>query len=442
LLDGLVGLKPKRAKIPFISTVDGAELEGTNLNAKYWWNNVRQPVQFADAVEAAIDQDVRVFVEIGPRAVLHAYIGDGLSARDIEGAIVQNFHSRDYEDVDPVRLVFASALAAGAKIDNTKAFATDVPRHIKLPHYAWQNQAYRVAISRETIAPLARAKVEHPLVGWRLQPDGPVWNTHLDPHVVPYLRDHKVNGKIVVPGSAFAEMAISAGRQWFGVTRIEVRDMDIFQPMMLSEEHVTEVRLEISPDTGSLQIASRARLADDEWQIHAICRIAEIPRVHEPELIPVKQKSDHDETEREQLYAQASKFGLDYGPAFKQMLAVEKPDQNTLEVWLKSRNGELSEPEIYGLHPTVLDACFHGLLKVYPKDATEAFIPIRFGSYRIYAPGRPVRTARISVLHDTKRSINCNIAFFAEDGSLIATLNQARFKAASLVERLQFNKLA
>jgi len=442
LLDGLVDLKPKRAKIPFISTVEGTAIDGKNLSANYWWNNVRQPVQFADAIEAAIDQGARVFVEIGPRAVLHSYIADGLSARDIEGAVVQNFHSRNYEDVDPVRLVFANALAAGAKVDDAKAFATHVPQHIKLPHYAWQNQSYRVAMSREIVATLTSSKSEHPLTGWRLQHDGPVWNTHLDPHILPYLRDHKVNGKIVVPGAVFAEMALSAGSQWFGANGIEVRDMDIVQPMVLSEDHITEVKLEISPDTGSFEIASRARLADDEWQIHAVCRIAEIPRAHEPELIPVKHKSDHDEIEREQLYAQASKFGLDYGPAFKQMLGVEKTDDTTLEIWLKPCEDGLGEDEIYGLHPTVLDACFHGLLKVYPKAATKAFIPIRFGTYRIYAPGRYVYNARISVLHDTERSIICNFALFAEDGSLVATLNHARFKAASLVEQPQLNKLA
>ena len=40
-------------------------MPGSRLDANYWWRNVREPVQFADAVRAAARLGARYFVEIG-----------------------------------------------------------------------------------------------------------------------------------------------------------------------------------------------------------------------------------------------------------------------------------------------------------------------------------------------------------------------------------------
>ncbi len=43
--------KPQKNKIRYISTVDGKELAGDQLNANYWWRNIRQPVKFHSAID-------------------------------------------------------------------------------------------------------------------------------------------------------------------------------------------------------------------------------------------------------------------------------------------------------------------------------------------------------------------------------------------------------
>src|SRR6516225_6602055 len=52
LLDRLVGLRPQDGRLRFVSTVTGATIEGSQLNSEYWWENVRRPVQFADAIDS------------------------------------------------------------------------------------------------------------------------------------------------------------------------------------------------------------------------------------------------------------------------------------------------------------------------------------------------------------------------------------------------------
>ncbi|NUS55967.1 MAG: SDR family NAD(P)-dependent oxidoreductase, partial [Streptomycetaceae bacterium] len=45
----LAGVKPQSAQVPFYSTVDGRWLEGPELDAGYWYRNLRRTVRFADA---------------------------------------------------------------------------------------------------------------------------------------------------------------------------------------------------------------------------------------------------------------------------------------------------------------------------------------------------------------------------------------------------------
>ena len=49
--DGLLGDLPRSAgglaKLPMISTVTGHPVKGPELNADYWWRNVREPVLFS-----------------------------------------------------------------------------------------------------------------------------------------------------------------------------------------------------------------------------------------------------------------------------------------------------------------------------------------------------------------------------------------------------------
>ncbi len=83
LLDKLEGLTPKPGRIPFISSVTGADLDGSKLDGDYWWRNIREPVQFeAAAANAVRDHDIGIFLEIGPHPVLKDYLQQTIRAAE------------------------------------------------------------------------------------------------------------------------------------------------------------------------------------------------------------------------------------------------------------------------------------------------------------------------------------------------------------------------
>ncbi|MDW6065518.1 acyltransferase domain-containing protein [Streptomyces sp. FXJ1.4098] len=63
LLDGIA---PRAADIPFYSTVDGRWAEPSELDAAYWYRNLRSPVRFAHAVHALTETDHHTYIEVSP----------------------------------------------------------------------------------------------------------------------------------------------------------------------------------------------------------------------------------------------------------------------------------------------------------------------------------------------------------------------------------------
>ena len=78
LEQALAGLGPRSATVPIYSTVTGQVIEGRALDGAYWARNLREPVQFAAAVEGLVAGGHDVFVELSPHPVLTGAVADGL----------------------------------------------------------------------------------------------------------------------------------------------------------------------------------------------------------------------------------------------------------------------------------------------------------------------------------------------------------------------------
>lgn len=70
LLKDLADIRPRTAKIPFISTVTGHALDTRALDAEYWYTNLRQTVLFEQGTGELLRQGQRIFIECSPHPVL------------------------------------------------------------------------------------------------------------------------------------------------------------------------------------------------------------------------------------------------------------------------------------------------------------------------------------------------------------------------------------
>ena len=424
-LADLEGLRPGSRRASFLSTVDAAVVSGPGLDARYWWRNVREPVRFMEGVQLAIRLGARVFVEIGPGPVLLSDLRKIAEQSDTPIATL-DMHEQKPTSGDPFRHAVALALSLGARIDANIAFGDDPGPVSNLPAYPWRRKPYRLAETSESTGWL-RVRPSHPLIGARLSSDSLEWRAQLDPLLVPGLADHRIDGQVLLPGAAFAEMALAVARDWAGAETATINDLEIAQPMVFSPNASREILCRAAPVTGTIEIMSRARLSDAPWVGHAKAKvifkpapIAAIPAIPRP---PAKRVSGAD------LYAAARRSGLEFGPAYQQVLAASRIGEDVILVDLVAA---AAIPE-YGLDPARLDACFHGLILLFAGNSSSrrpaAYLPVRFGEIRLEKPGAAIARARIDVRRHDARAIVADFALIDGDGGLIARLQGVRYQA-------------
>jgi acyl transferase domain-containing protein/NADP-dependent 3-hydroxy acid dehydrogenase YdfG len=426
LLDALSDITPRTARVKFYSTITGGPLSDTaGLDAEYWYRNLRETVRFEQAVRALSDDGYRLFIETSPHPVLKIGTQETLDACGTDGTAIGTLR-RDHGDRAQFVASLAEAVTHGAALDADALFAPYGARTVALPTYAFQHRRYWLTPKAATAqaVDLGLDAIDHPLLGALASaPDGTTLLTgRLSLESRPWLADHAVAGTVVLPGTAFLEMALRAG--------------DI-----AGCEHLDELMLEaplILPDVGDLDVRVAVAAADPAGR-HAVT-IHSRPRTQaaEPDAdertwtrhatgvltAPAAQEPPRPDPGLEQwppsgavalegadTYRTLDGLGYGYGPCFQGLRAVWRAGSNLYaEVRLPDEPGELRhDGTTFGIHPALLDAALHPLLLELteegaspPSDhrAATPRIPFSFTDVRLYATGATVLRVRLSTVAD------------------------------------------
>ena len=135
---GVVALKDPT--IAFYSTLTGARAPGAFKGADIA-RAIRAPVRFADAISVMADDDIDVFIEIGPHPVLAGAIAQTLDGRTPRAVLPTLRRGRD--EVDALRATLDGLYEAGAEIDWDMA-QEDAPV-VSLPAYPWTRHRHWIA---------------------------------------------------------------------------------------------------------------------------------------------------------------------------------------------------------------------------------------------------------------------------------------------------------
>ena len=434
LLEDLAGLRAGPGDgITFVSTVSGEVLAGGALDASYWWRNVREPVRFADAVTTLSTLGCRVFVEIGPHAILHRYIGETLRSARIDARVLPGL-GREADGLARIQEVAMRVHLLDAK-PNLDAYFPRRGRHMRLPNYPWQREFHWHPRTSESLLSIERRRV-HPLLGWRVPESECTWENTLDPVILPWLAEHRVGGAIVYPAAAYVEMALAAAREWLGGQRLALEEFDIVSPMVLEGERARTLRLRLDPRDGHFAISSRTRLSADEWTLHAAGRVLETgTRTPAPRIDAPAASARH--IDGATHYRLAEALGLDYGPVFRGMEEA-RVDERQLEatITLPHDGGGAR----FLIHPGSLDACFQSIIGFFSAEVDAgtgvALLPIRVGRLERIRHGAP-RRFRARLRRRSARSVLADFELFDPHGNLVAVVSDCRFRAVPLLQRGQ-----
>lgn len=429
-------IAPRRTELTYFSTVTGAALEGSELDPDYWWKNVREPVRFQAAAEAALELGCRLFIEISPRPILSSYIKESIKQAAVPAAVVATL-LRDAGEPghDPISASMARAVAHGAAVDRPRVYGKR-DAYVQLPSLPFEPVELRPQSTSDATDLFGRSGKPYRLSGWRGDPNSGSWKNHIDAHLFPDLAEHVVDGKAILPGSGFIEVAVSAAQQYYGSVEVEITNLEIVRPLELSGSRIMELSTVLSPETGDIEIRSRERLSEDDWTVHAVARSRKpIPGANGgcPSFTGLAKTGV---VTPEKAYDTARQFGLDYGPRFRLLAGATAYGDRLIEVELKAP-APAGHPFVsYALNPISVDATFHGLVALFDRFTGDKggapYIPVRFGSVRVVNSGKPIARATIEIERVSANSIKARFHFFDHTGAEIARFDDCRFRRTYL----------
>ena len=289
LLSELSHLTPRAGGIPLHSTLLNKVIDGSGMDADYWARNIRQPVDFAGAVRGQLNLGETVFVEVSPHPLLVSGIRE--TSRAATGTDTTAVGSlRRHGDERSALLTAAAALhTAGSRLD--LGTLTDGGHYVPLPTYPWQRTRHwfsrtPAALAAETGAPAEpaaeRHDLAHPLLGDPLPTEGAtrVWQGPLRLTDNVYLRDHRIQDTIILPGTAHLELISAAARDELGSGALWVSEVQYHRALFLDEDGpAPEVRVTVTgrPDA-SLHCRVHSQDADaDDWVLHSEATARAVP---------------------------------------------------------------------------------------------------------------------------------------------------------------------
>ncbi len=210
----LAGLSPQAPSVPIVSNLTGEPVTVEQVcSAEYWARHVRETVRFGDGIRWLAGQGVGCFIELGPDAVLSAICKEALDpAVELEAVALQR---EGQAEAAALMRGLATAFVVGVGVNWPAMLGASTAR-VKLPTYAFQRKRFWLNPRRGAgdLGAAGQAAADHPLLGASVElagGRGGLFTGRLSLQDQPWIADHAVMGTVVLPGTAFVNLALHAG---------------------------------------------------------------------------------------------------------------------------------------------------------------------------------------------------------------------------------------
>ncbi|WP_150273101.1 type I polyketide synthase [Paenibacillus tepidiphilus] len=363
LLEALADIQPKASDITLYTTANGQLAEGPELNNEYWWQNVSGSVYFAKAMEQILEAGIVNFVEVGPHPVLANSVKELAFELDKEVLISPSLR-RSEPEVSTLYRTYAELLCAGVETDWSRVYQGSF-KYVKLPHYYWEHERFWKESAEYQKRRLGQK--EHRFLGYRKNSFVPLWEAEINDYVLPFVKDHCVNGKALLAGAHYIEASFQMIRHFSKLALDDiyaVQHIRFKKALFLDENHVARINISYDPEHGTVRIGNAAEGSETAAaadNFHAEFVRGQSGRTRKLGDIGAFKAAAREHLPKEECYQLLERMNFNYGPMF----------QGLKEVWIKDGEvlAELCLPEELGvqdedciLHPVLLDAAFQSFL--------------------------------------------------------------------------------
>ncbi|MCX2930206.1 sulfolipid-1 biosynthesis phthioceranic/hydroxyphthioceranic acid synthase [Mycobacterium sp. CVI_P3] len=432
LAEMLDDITPMAPEVPYYSATSFDPREQPYCDADYWVDNLRHTVRFSAAVQTALEDGFRVFGELAPHPLLIRAIDQTAGTLDITVAALAGMR-RGQEVPNGLGDFLGDLYAAGAQIDFSVLYPAG--RLVDAPLSTWTHRSLvLVTDGTDHQARGAHLVAAHPLLGSHVrlleEPERHAWAAEVGTAAHPWLVDHQINNVAALPGAAYCEMALAAARTVFG-DDAEVRDVT-FERMLLLKDETPVSAVASAEASGALDFVVETD-TDGERERRAgatLCAAESVDRA-QPYDMDALREAHPNHADGEGVRQWFDGRGVQFGPAFTALLAVNAADESTdtvlAEIGLHTsiRNQQSS----YGVHPALLDACFQSVAAhpgVQASGTGGLLLPLGVDRLRVHGPTRNARYCLTRVTSLDGSSVQADIDLLDDYGTVLFTVEGLR----------------
>ena len=222
-----------------------------------------------------------------------------------------------------------------------------------------------------------------PALGQQLELSAPdslhIWQQDLDAETFDYLADHRLDGTVVLPGTAYVDWMLAAAREALGSGPNSLSEVRLEQMLALPAAGARQVQVVLQSEAAgqaSVRVSSRLLHSDatsgtaSPWMLHA-------RGVVQKDLETSANLNAANFSVSEVLarcsnvltgagfYAALADHGLEYGPSFQRVIEIH---HRSGEALARLDPAMASSEEMHVVDPALLDACFQILGATLPPE--------------------------------------------------------------------------
>ncbi|KAF2205968.1 6-methylsalicylic acid synthase [Delitschia confertaspora ATCC 74209] len=250
-------IKPQPAVVPLYSTSLDDPRGATLRDVEYWTRNMIKPVRLTSAVNAAVEDGKRLFMEVSSHPILAHSVNETLMAKDIEDFAVVNTMARNKPAEKSILYSIAQLYCRGACVDWKKqmngSWATDVPLT------TWSHKDIWRQIETGPLSNVTTHDVDkHTLLGQRTAiagEDTVLYTTRMDDQTKPFPGSHPLHGSEIVPAAALVNTFLHSTRA------TTLSNIVLRVPVAISQPR--DIQVVVNP--GQVKICSRLVQGEEDF---------------------------------------------------------------------------------------------------------------------------------------------------------------------------------